>query len=286
MESLGYALALVMGTTLGLMGAGGSILTVPILVYFFAIPPVAATTYSLLVVGSAALVGAITYWYRGLVDSKAALIFALPASLMVLVTRDLIMPELPDPIFHLSKNTFIMCLFASLMLLAAGFMLFGKNKESESTEKPPLTPSRLFLLLAGSAAAGLLTGLVGAGGGFLIVPLLISLFGLPMKMAVGTSLSIIALNCCVGFHSDLINGTIIDWELIGLFLGITLLGMILGTYAARTLDGAKLRMGFGVVIVLVGSSILMELRESVETTIDLTDDDHEIAVSSDRGEDK
>ena len=258
MESLGYALAFIMGCTLGLMGAGGSILTVPILVYFLAVPPVTATGYSLLVVGTAALVGAITYWRRGLVDIHAAVIFALPATLMVLTTRTYIIPALPDPIFHLSKNAFIMLLFAALMLLAAAFMLLNNQPLEPTHTHRPLTPRRLLLLICGSAGAGLLTGMVGAGGGFLIVPLLISLFRLPMKTAVGTSLSIIAVNSLVGFHGDIAAGMTIDWHVITLFMALTLLGMSMGTYLEKYVDSAKLKHTFGLFVIILGSSILAD----------------------------
>ncbi len=206
METIGFALAFVMGATLGLIGAGGSILTVPILVYCLSVPPIVATGYSLLIVGFTALTGALTYWRRGLVDLRAMIIFALPATCVIWTTRCYIIPSLPDPILYLSKGAFVMILFAILMLLASGFMLFNGQKQEEPTQHPPLTPNRLLFLILGSASAGLLMGIVGAGGGFLIVPMLILLFGLNMKKAIGTSLSIIAINSLIGFQGDISAG--------------------------------------------------------------------------------
>ena len=120
---LGYMLAIVMGLTLGLIGAGGSILTVPILVYLLGVKPLVATGYSLLVVGSAALTGAISHWRNRTVNLRAALMFALPAMLTVLVTRRYIVPAIPDPIIGIPKDAFVMLMFAILMIMAALFML-------------------------------------------------------------------------------------------------------------------------------------------------------------------
>jgi uncharacterized protein len=217
----GYALALVMGLTLGLIGAGGSILTVPILVYLLHVRPVTATGYSLLIVGSAALLGAARYWQRGKVNIKAALLFAAPSMLTVLATRALIVPAIPDPVFRLGatvipKDGFIMLLFAALMIAAAIFMLRPQTEASAKARE--LTPTRFLGLVGGSAGVGLLTGIVGAGGGFLIIPTLIVLFGLEMKQAIGTSLAVIAINSLVGFNGDLAAGVSMDWPLFLLSL--------------------------------------------------------------------
>lgn len=253
---LGYALAVVMGLTLGLIGAGGSILTVPILVYLLGVKPLVATGYSLLVVGCAALAGAARYWRHGLVNMKAAVMFAVPAMLTVLVTRSVIVPAISDPVLGVQKDVFIMLLFAVLMMLAAGFMLRPFKPVAEKA--PAMTWGRGIKLVSGSAGVGLFTGMVGAGGGFLIIPTLIALFGLPVKEAIGTSLAVIAINSLVGFNGDISAGIPLDWQLLGAFLGLTLLGMWLGTTLGRHMEGAKLKKLFGVFTLLVGAAVLAE----------------------------
>lgn len=257
----GYVLALLMGFTLGLIGAGGSILTVPILVYFFRVPVVTATGYSLLVVGSAALLGAYRYWRRGQVDFISASLFTLPAMLSVLITRTFIVPSLPLVIdlgfFLLSKDTLILVLFSLLMLLASVFMLRPQNVQDLLKPKAHDT-MRLPKLVLGSAGIGLLTGLVGAGGGFLIIPTLIGLFRLTVKQAIGTSLAIIAVNSLVGFKGDIAAGIAIDWSLLGVFLLLTLLGMLAGTSFASKLDASRLRSIFGWFVMLVAIIMLGE----------------------------
>lgn len=256
MMIIGYILAIVMGLTLGLIGAGGSILTVPILVYLLGVKPVVATGYSLLVVGSAALTGAIRYQRNGLVNLKAAAMFAAPAMLTVLATRTFIVPAIPDPFASIPKDIFIMLLFAGLMILAAGFML--RPVKVMPNRPHTMTFSRMAKLILGSAGVGLLTGMVGAGGGFLIIPTLIALFGLSMKEAIGTSLAIIATNSLVGFKGDIASGIPLDWPLLGAFLGLTLLGMWLGTTLGKRLEGEKLKKLFGVFTLLIGIAVLIE----------------------------
>lgn len=256
MVILGYLLAVVMGLTLGLIGAGGSILTVPILVYLLGVKPVVATGYSLLVVGSAALTGAIRYQRNGLVNLKAATMFAIPAMVTVLLTRRYIVPAIPDPIGDIAKDNFIMLFFAALMIVVALFIL--RPPKVTPNRSHQLTPLRVVKLIAGSAGVGLLTGSVGAGGGFLIIPTLIALFGLPVKEAIGTSLAIIAVNSLVGFNGDLAAGIPLDWPLLGTFLAATLLGMWLGTTLGKRMDGAKLKKLFGLFTLLVGVSVLIE----------------------------
>jgi uncharacterized membrane protein YfcA len=253
---LGYILAIVMGLTLGLVGAGGSILTVPILVYLLGVKPVVATGYSLLIVGTAALTGAIRYWRNGFVNLRAAFMFAVPAMLTVLATRIFIVPAIPDPILGIPKDIFIMLLFAILMIVAALFML--KPLKVEKAPHSQMPPTRAAKLVIGSACVGLLTGMVGAGGGFLIIPTLIALFGLPVKEAIGTSLAIIAINSLVGFQGDIASGISLDWHLLGLFIGLTLLGMWIGTTLAKRMEGEKLKKLFGVFTLLVGLAVLAE----------------------------
>jgi uncharacterized protein len=256
MLTLGYILAIAMGLTLGLIGAGGSILTVPILVYLLGVKPVVATGYSLLVVGSAALAGATRYWHHKLVNIRAALMFAAPAMLTVFATRIYIVPNVPDPVFGIAKDAFIMLLFAVLMIVVAAFML--RPLKIKPAKKPDMKFIRTLKLILGSSGVGLLTGMVGAGGGFLIIPALIALFGLHMKEAIGTSLAVIAINSLIGFNGDIAAGIPLDWHLLGLFFSLTLLGMWIGTTLGKTMEGEKLKKIFGVFTLLIGLAVLAE----------------------------
>lgn len=256
MLTLGYILAIAMGLTLGLIGAGGSILTVPILVYLLGVKPVVATGYSLLVVGSAALAGAIRYWHHKLVNVRAAIMFAAPAMLTVLATRTYIVPNIPDPVFGIGKDIFIMLLFAVLMIVVAIFML--RPPKVKAGKRPDMDFSRVVKLVLGSSCVGLLTGMVGAGGGFLIIPALIALFGLNMKEAIGTSLAVIAINSLIGFNGDIAGGIPLDWHLLWLFLSLTLLGMWIGATIGKTIEGEKLKKIFGVFTLLIGLAVLAE----------------------------
>jgi len=254
MLALGYVLAIMMGLTLGLIGAGGSILTVPILVYLLGVKPVLATSYSLLVVGSAALTGAIRYWHHKLVNIRAVLMFAAPAMLTVLATRTYIVPNFPDQVFGIAKDIFIMLLFAVLIVVVSVFMLFPLKIKPHKNHD--ITFIRALKLVVGSSGIGLLTGMIGAGGGFLIIPALIAFFGLHMKEAIGTSLAVIAINSLIGFKGDVAAGIMFDWHLLGIFLGLTLLGMWVGTTLNRTMDGEKLKYIFGVFTLIVGLMVL------------------------------
>ncbi len=256
----GYLLMLLMGGTLGLIGAGGSILTVPILVYLLQVPAVTATGYSLPIVGIAAAIGALHYRQREQIDLHATFIFALPALITVFMTRWWLLPVLPASIavggFLISKDTLILALLAALMLASARFML-----DPAACENGPIAPQlkgtrRFMLLIISSAFIGVLTGLVGAGGGFLIVPALLCLFGLTMHTAIGTSLLVIAVNALTGFAGDLGAGFAIDWPLLGGLLALTLAGMGLGTRLNRRCDARQLRGGFGWVTLAVAAAII------------------------------
>jgi len=260
---LGFFLASVMGLLLGLIGSGGSMLTVPILVYLFGMKPFVATGYSLLVVGSTAAVGAFSYWRRGLIKTRDTLVFVLPSTVMILLTRGFILPAIPDPILTLpthvlSKGTFIMSLFAILMLLAGYLMLKPVATKPIDTPQydPYMHPIKLFF---GSGLVGLLAGLVGAGGGFLIIPVLITLFDLPMKQAIGTSLAVIMVNSLLGFQGDLlIAGIDINWSVLAPFLGLAIVGMLFGIKLNQYVDGIKLKRLFGFFMLILGCGILFE----------------------------
>jgi uncharacterized membrane protein YfcA len=269
MFALGYFLGFVMGMTLGLLGAGGSILTVPILVYCFQIAPLTATGYSLLIVGAIALAGAFTYFRQHLVDIRAGVTFSLPAMLAVWLTRTYLIPALPDPLiesggFAVSKDNMILILFGLLMLASAFFMI-RRSRDAPTVEEtqPPEGWLRFIVLVLSSAGVGVLTGLVGAGGGFIIVPTLTVLFKLPVKMAVGTSLMVIAMNGLTGFNSDLMSGLTIDAVMLISFMAATLSGMFVGTVLNKLVDPATLCKLFALVTVVLGLFILLEQADLI-----------------------
>jgi uncharacterized membrane protein YfcA len=218
MEILGYVGALFIGLVLGLTGGGGSILTVPILVYLMSISPVTATAYSLFIVGTTSTFGAIQNYRKNLVDIKSGFLFAIPSFIAVYLTRKYIVPRIPDIILEapilITKNTFLMLFFAVIMIFGALSVLKKKSQDTTVEEK-----RNLILIGIQTFIIGIIIGLVGAGGGFLIIPALILFAKLPMKKAVGTSLFIIAMNSLVGFTGDMQN-LVIDWLFLLTFSAI------------------------------------------------------------------
>ena len=263
MEILGYILAIVIGVLLGLIGGGGSILTVPVLVYILGINPVLATAYSLFVVGISSLLGAINNFKKGLVSVKTAVIFAVPAFVAVYLTRLHIVPAIPETIFEfenlvLDKNTGIMLFFALIMVFAGGSM-FKDDKEGEMkiVEEKIIKYNYPLIGLEGFVI-GVLTGIVGAGGGFLIIPALVLLARLPMKLAVGTSLTIIASKSLIGFIGDIQAGQNIDWTFLISFTALSVLGVFIGGYLSNYISGAKLKKGFAWFVLLMAICIIIK----------------------------
>jgi len=253
-----YILATLIGLALGLIGGGGSVLTVPVLVYVLGIAPVLATGYSLFIVGITSLVGAIQYAQQKLVAYKTAIVFGFPSILAVYFTRKNLIPIIPDPVIHfkelvLTKPIFIMILFALLMILASLSMILPvKDNPKKSVLAPGLAS---ILLLMEGTGVGILTGLVGAGGGFLIIPALVLFGKLPMKLAIGTSLLIIALKSLIGFTGDLTH-QILDWNLLLVFTLFAIIGMFGGIALSRRISGEKLKPVFGWFVLLMGFFIL------------------------------
>lgn len=267
-EILGYLLSVIMGFTLGLLGGGGSILTVPILVYVMGIDPVLSTAYSLFVVGLTALIGAYGYWRKGQLSLKTAVVFAIPAFASVYATRKFLMPAIPDTIaqigsFTLTKDILVMVVFAAMMIVAAVSMIRkkkGGNNPDGADDTPPASARFNYpLILAEGVVVGVLTGFVGAGGGFLIIPALVVFARLPMKLAVGTSLLIIAVKSLIGFIGDVQNyGESIDWVFLGLFSLMAIAGILLGTWVSKYISGAKLKPAFGWFVLVMGIFILLK----------------------------
>lgn len=258
MHILGYFAASLIGISLGLIGGGGSILTVPVLVYLFGISPILATSYSLCVVGTTSLVGAFNYKKRGLVSFKTALLFGLSSITTVFLTRKLLIPLIPPTLgringFVISASLVIMILFAILMLIASLKMIRSKTHQESHVADPKL---RIPTLLLYGVLIGLVTGILGAGGGFLIIPTLVLLLNLPMKKAVGTSLLIIAMNSLIGFLGD-IGHFKIDWPFLAVITGIAIFGIFLGSAVAKRTEGVKLKKGFGWFVLLMSVFIII-----------------------------
>mgnify|MGYP004447081785 FL=1 len=256
-EILGYIGALIIGLVLGLIGGGGSILTVPILVYALSLNPVIGTAYSLFVVGATSLVGAVKNMMKGMVDLKTAIIFAIPAFIAVYLTRAFLIPAIPEELFQVgnfmvTKNLAIMLFFAIIMLLASISMI--RNKRNETDEVIEITYNYPLIIIEG-LVVGTITGIVGAGGGFLIIPALVLLAKLPMKKAVATSLLIIAIKSLIGFLGDVQNLDI-DWSFLLIFTGISVVGIFIGIWLNKFIDGKKLKKAFGWFVLLMGIYII------------------------------
>lgn len=265
MDILAYIFAMAIGISLGLIGAGGSILTVPVLVYLAHVEPVLATAYSLFVVGSTALVGGIQNSFKKLVDFRTALLFGVPSIFAVYATRAFIMPSIPAEIsvsgwFTVSKGVGLLVIFAVLMVVTATSMIRGNGKveELDGVEPEPKNHHYGLVLLEG-LGVGTLTGLVGAGGGFLIIPALVLLAGLEMKLAVGTSLFIIAMKSLIGFTGDIQSGMPIDWTFLFVFTGFSVGGIFIGSWLNKFVDGHRLKKGFGWFVLAMG--VYMLVRE-------------------------
>lgn len=271
---LAYLASLLIGLSLGLLGGGGSILTLPVLVYLFGVGTVEATAYSLFIVGATALASIVPKARAGHVDLRTAFWFGLPSVVAVYLTRAYVMPWIPDPIWTgdgwtLSKSTGLMLLFAVLMLAAARGMIVGRTPAKAEAEakaeagadadmeaKQPMgSAAQIAIVLAEGATVGMLTGLVGAGGGFLIIPALVLVTGLEMKVAVGTSLTIIAAKSLVGFTGDL-GHLDMDWTLLLSVTAVAVFGMILGTLLSKRVASGPLQKAFGWFVLAMGLFIL------------------------------
>ena len=258
----GLLASTLIGISLGLIGGGGSILTVPVLVYLFNVDPVLATAYSLFIVGLSSLVGAFPKYKTGMIDLKTALVFGIPSIIAVFFTRKILVPAIPATLFDLggisiTKALAMMILFAVLMVAASVSMIRDKKTgESESNE------ARVFnypMILLEGTVVGVLTGLVGAGGGFLIIPALVMLSKLPMKQAVGTSLLIIAAKSLIGFTGDVSeNASKMDWTLLIVVTILAIIGIFIGNNLSKKINGAALKKGFGWFVLVMGIYIIIK----------------------------
>lgn len=256
-QIIGYILAVFVGITLGLIGSGGSILSVPILVYVVGIEPVLATAYSLFIVGTTALVGGFQKAKQKLVDFKKVLLFGIPTVIAVFITRRLIVPTIPDLVFStnnfvLPKSVLIMLVFAIVMVFASIRMIKPIKEESLDTT----SQLNYFSIMVNGLLIGFVAGFVGAGGGFLIIPALLFLAKTPMKIAIGTSLFIVATQSLIGFLGDIRPNQIIDWQFLTLFTGFSIVGVFIGNQLSKLVSGENLKTGFGWFVLAMGIYII------------------------------
>lgn len=254
-QILGYLGALIVGLVLGLIGGGGSILTVPLLVYLLGYNPVVATAYSLFVVGTSSMVGTYQKHKKGLVDFKTGLAFSFPSFLAVYLSRRFLVPNVPDTVLNignyvLTKDMTIMIFFAVIMLLASFSMIKNGKDETPSSESQPY-----YKTFIQGLAIGTTTGLIGAGGGFLYVPALVLWANIPMKKAVGTSLIIVTINSLIGFIGD-VQTLEIEWTFLLLFTAIAIVGIVLGVFLSKFVSSKKLKKSFGYFVLIMAFYIM------------------------------
>ena len=257
-QLIGYILAVFVGMTLGMLGSGGSILSVPILVYVMGIEPTLATAYSLFVIGTTSLVGGIQKAKQKLVDFNKVLLFGIPAIISVFVTRKVLVPKIPEIVFSsdgftLSKSILIMVIFAIVMIFAS-FQMIKPLRVKIIPIEEKLNYFHIVLL---GLCIGLISGFVGAGGGFLIVPTLLFFAKIPMKMAVGTSLFIVSLQSLIGFTGDIMSDQILDWKLLELFTLASIIGIFIGNFISKKVSEKKLKIGFGWFVLAMGIYIIL-----------------------------
>lgn len=258
MEAAGYMASVLIGISLGLIGGGGSILTVPVLVYLFHVNPSLATSYSLFIVGSTSVIGAWNNYRVHQVNIATVLLFAPASIITVILTRKFLVPAIPDILFTIghvviTKSMATMLLFAILMTAAAIPMI--RSGATPSNDDTIRRPGYVKLVIYG-ILIGLVTGLLGAGGGFLLIPALVLLLKLPVKTAIGTSLLIIALNSLIGFTGDL-GHQLIDWPLLLSITALAIAGIIAGSALGKKIDGARLKRGFGWFVLVMGAYIIL-----------------------------
>lgn len=262
MDLIGYLASIFIGITIGLLGTGSGTLTLPVLVYLFHQESVVAGAYALFIGGFNSLFASISYFKDKLIDFKIAAYFGIPAATSAYLTRAYIVPAIPKEIFRfenfvLTKGILFMVIFAILLILAALSML-NKIKVPSKIQLDSDKSSYQFIVVEG-IVVGFLTSLVGAGGGFLVVPALVVVSKLPMKEAVGTSLVIVAAKSLFGFFGE--HAETIDWLFITKVCAFVLIGVVIGVLLSKRIDGQKLKPIFGWFILFLG--ILIFIKEIV-----------------------
>jgi uncharacterized membrane protein YfcA len=259
MEIIGYLASILAGVSLGLIGGGGSILTVPILVYLFSVSPLNATEYSLFVVGITSLIGVVPLYRTRSIDFRMAVLFGIPSALAVIVARKLILPAIPEQMILFGsvvilRRLLIMLFFALVMIAASLLMIFKKERVNKTTST---SPGHWGLILAEAISVGTISGISGAGGGFLIIPLLTLLNKVPMKKAIGTSLLIIGAQSMIGFFAGLSSASP-DWHLLLKITVLSILGFFTGNYFSAKFSPHTLKNTFGWFVLAIGIYIILK----------------------------
>ena len=247
MLPLGLALAALIGLSLGLLGGGGSILTVPIFVYVLGYEPKAAIAMTLLVVGATSVVGAVGHWRAGHVNLRVAFGFGAVAMAGAYGGARLA-AALPGALQ--------LAILGVVMLVAAAAMFRGRAADDAAHPRRALP-----VVLGAAAGVGLLTGIVGIGGGFLIVPALVLLASLPMKEAVGTSLVVIAMNAAAGY-AGYAGQVAVPWGFLALFTTVAVAGILAGTRLVQYVSQRQLRRGFAVFLVAMAVLVLYQNHDA------------------------
>jgi len=256
MEIIGYPAAFLIGLVLGLIGGGGSLLAMPILVYLFSFQVTEATAYSLVIVGATSIFGACQRFTVSCIDLRTAFTFGLPSVLVVFVIRKWLMPYLPETILtfdslFISRRLFLLSMFSFLTMGAAYVMITKKIRPLISFGK-----MKSFYLIIIGIVIGVVTGIVGIGGGFLIIPALLYLANLPFSKAVGTSLLIIAIKSAFGFAADTSHYDF-DWLFLFIIILIAISGIFVGNRWSVKVPQDKLKTSFGWFTLAMATIILV-----------------------------
>jgi uncharacterized membrane protein YfcA len=248
-QIIGFSAAILIGLALGLMGGGGSILTVPVFVYILGYGPKVSIAMSLAVVGAVSLAGSLSHWREGNVDVRLALVFGVVAMAGTWGGAFLA---------RFVSGTFQLVLFAVVMLMAAGFMFRDSGPAPDPDDQPSTVRLQTLPIIAGEGiAVGVLTGLVGVGGGFLIVPAMVLISKVPMKTAVGTSLLVIALKSAAGFY-EYTHQVQVDYLFIGAFSALAIVGIYLGSQWVKYIAQQTLKRAFAIFVVVMGVAMLIK----------------------------
>ncbi|MCR9199294.1 MAG: sulfite exporter TauE/SafE family protein [Planctomycetaceae bacterium] len=260
---LNYAAIAVVGLLLGVLGGGGSTLILPVLVYLVGLPAVQATSASLLIVGVAAVFGAVGYFRKGLVDLPAVVMFGGPSVAGVFVARLVFMPRIPPVLysaegFELTRRGFLLATFSVLVLISAFCMIRRDRRAPSERAAPPAAQRTAWKSVAAGLFVGMSTGLVGAGGGFMIVPALIIFLKMETRQAIATSLFVIAMKSLLGFAADAFIVSDLNWPQLTGFTLAAVVGILTGVRLNAVVDADRLKVAFGWLVLVIGISILVK----------------------------